>query len=493
MYKSLKYVLLSLVSCYPVINVHAEQVSFEISATVYNVDDIGNSLDGSVTPGDIITGTYTLDLATPDSDPSPEYGHYPHNTAQSNPISVGFDLILNNHSLKSDQTIPGHMVEAHVMNSYSDHFSMGSWGNQPLANGTNVDDIMLDLYDSTGQAQVSDALTSQAPNLNAFEIHDIHVFGSSVNYDTYYIDAKIDSISVIGSGNQTQCSLNTSPNEKFLLNATVREIWDDGNVITNNINIGDTISGSYTFNTSTPDIDSSPNIGFFEHQPGSGDYGFDLSINSLNIKTDPNSNQFNIFMFDGVTDADIYSADTYGAQIPFINGSLIDSISVHINDPSRNTITSATLTNTPPILSGSEQIREVYISGMGNTAMGSSYFSIIATLNTIENDCSEPQSQVIISPAEGTFTPAQRFDAAIILEPGLANLIAMQGTLNGMDISPVLSSCYPGAPNIQNRQTFVCPDFSNMLMPGTNNLDINFNLSDGSLLHQSISWQLIGL
>ena len=93
MYKSLKCVLLSFVSCYPVVNAHAEQVSFEISATVYNVDDIGNSLGSSVTPGDIITGTYTLDLATPDSDPSPEYGHYPHNTAQSNPVSVGFDLI----------------------------------------------------------------------------------------------------------------------------------------------------------------------------------------------------------------------------------------------------------------------------------------------------------------------------------------------------------------------------------------------------------------
>ena len=478
-------VLLSFVTCYPAINVVADPVSFEISATVYNVEDFGNSLEGSVNPGDKITGVYTIDPATPDSDSSTEYGSYQHSTVQTNTVSVGFDLNLNSHSLKSDSTIPGHMVAANVMNSYSDHFSIGSWGNQPLATGVKVDDIMLDLYDPTGQALVSDALTSQAPNISAFDFHDLHVFGSGLNNDAYYIDARIDSISAIGS--QNQCSSSSSSVEKFLVNATVRETWGDGNVI-NYINIGDTISGSYTFNTNTQDIDPSPNVGLFEHQPGSGEYGFDLSINNYNIKTD--NNPFIIFLFDGQTDADIYSADTYGAQIPFINGSLIDNISVHINNPSGNTITGATLTNLPPVLDGMEGIRDLYIGGISNTG---TYFSIIATLNTIENDCTEPQSPIIISPAEGTFVPVQRFDAAIIMEPGLENLIAMQGTLNGMDISPVLSSCFPGAPNIQNRQTFVCPDFSNLLVPGNNTLDINFSLSDGSLLNQSVNWQLIGL
>ena len=80
MYKKSIYVLLSFAASYPAINAVAEPVSFEISATVYNVGDMGNSLEGSVIPGDKITGTYTIDPATPDSDPSPEYGHYLHNT-----------------------------------------------------------------------------------------------------------------------------------------------------------------------------------------------------------------------------------------------------------------------------------------------------------------------------------------------------------------------------------------------------------------------------
>jgi len=482
------HALFSFVICYPAINAVAEPVSFEISATVYNVDDMGNAFEGSVSPGDTITGTYTIDIATPDSDPSPEYGHYQYSMNQANTLPVGFDLNLNGHSLKSDSTNPGYMFDTLIMNSFADELHIGSWGNMPLMNGSRVNDIILDLFDPTAQALTSDALTSQAPNLSAFDIHEIHVMGASINDQYYHIDARIDTIIVAGGGSQSQCSPSTSPNGKFLLNATVREVWDDSNSITNQINIGDTISGSYAFNLSTPDIDPSSNVGFFEHQAGVGTYGFDLSVNSYNIKT--GINPFNIFMFDGQTQADIYSADSFG-EIPFINGAVINNISVHINDPSRNIITGATLTNTPPVLSGSEEIREIYIGGMSNA--GSSYFSIIATLNTIENDCVEAQNPVIISPAEGTFDAVQRFDAAIIMEPGLASVMSMDGTLNGMDITPVLSSCFSGAPNIQNRQTFVCPDFSNMLVPGNNTLDINFSLSDGSLLHQSVNWQLMGL
>ena len=56
---------------------------------------------------------------------------------------------------------------------------------------------------------------------------------------------------------------------------------------------------------------NSSNVGFFEHQAGVGTYGFDLSVNSYNIKT--GTNPFNIFMFDGQTQADIYSADSFGS------------------------------------------------------------------------------------------------------------------------------------------------------------------------------------
>ena len=291
----------------------------------------------------------------------------------------------------------------------------------------------------------------------------------------------------------SQCAPNNSPVIKFSVNATVREIWDENNVLANNINIGDTVSGTYAFNTTTADSDSSPNSGHFQHLPGSGEYGFDVSINNYNIKTDTNTGQFNIYMYDGQASYDSYSADEFGSQLPFINGSFIDYLSVYIGDPSGNSITSATLSNTPPVINSSGS-NEFYMGGMRSTATGMSYFSVVATLNTIAefNECTEPQDPVIISPGEGTFDRAQRFDAAIIMTSGLPALVEIYGTLNGMDIHPALSSCTPGAPNNQSRQTYVCPDFSSILVPGNNKLDINLQFSDGSILNQSVNWQLIG-
>jgi len=489
MKSKLIYILIAFATYYSISNATAELVSFEISATVNNVDDMGNALEGSVVAGDIITGTYTIDTSTPDNNPSPEYGDYPHLTSVTSP-SIGFNLNLNNHHLKSDHSNPNHMFQIFIDNSMSDYFSVGSWGNTPLNNGTSVDDIIIHLHDPTDQALTSDALSSQAPNLSAFDYHNLHVFGRGLNNSYYFIDSTIVSIKIAGrSDGQNQCSSNTISNKKFFVNATVREIFDDSNVINNAINIGDTISGSYIFNINTPDTDPNPDWGFFEHQTAYSEYGFDLNINNYNITT--GNNLFNIIMVNGQSEADMYDAHTAGAQIPFINSSTINTISVHINDPLRNTIASATLTTTPPIISGQELIRELYIGGETNTPTGTSYFYISATLNTIENECAELQNKIIISPAEGTFDPMQRFDAAIIMEPGLAGLISMKGTLNDVDMTPILSSCFPGGPNIQNRQTFICPDFSNLLTPGNNKLKINFDLSDGSQIQKSVDWELI--
>lgn len=288
-------ILLGFAACYPVVEAIARPTSYEISATVYNVGDPGNSLAGSVKPGDVITGTYSIDPETPDSNSSPEYGHYPHDTAQTDTPQVGFDLLLNGHVLKSDHTLAGHLFEAHVLNGYSDHFSINSWGNQPLANATNVDEIFLDLYDSTGRALASDALLSQAPDIGAFDFHDIHVSGSGANNAYFYIDAKINSIAAV----QSQCGTASFLVVEFSLNATVRDIYDGDNVLNNAIKIGDTLSGSYAFNTSTVDSDPSVAFGHFAHLPGSGEYGFDITVNNHSIKTDSSTAQFNVFLYDG--------------------------------------------------------------------------------------------------------------------------------------------------------------------------------------------------
>ena len=467
----------------------ADTVTFEITATVYNVSDPGNALQNSVNPGDLITGTYTIDTASPDNDPNPEYGHYVFNSTSNNSSQLGFDLILNNHSLKSDPTVPGHMYEAHIMNSFNDHYGITSWGNMPLANGTKVNDVFIDLYDPAGLALSSDTLNQQAPNVSAFEYHDIHVSGDSNNGNYYYLDAKIDSIQVVGD----QCTPGNSNLVEFEVNATVREVWDSDNVLGFSINVGDIISGTYTFNKNTPDNDPSPEHARYEHIPGSGDYGFDITINNTNLKTNTMTDMFSINLSDSPSWPDFYAAEQFGTQLPFINGSTVDGMGVFIDDPSGNTITSTTLSNQPPLLTGTGY-KDFYIGGMRNSTPYPSYFSIVADLNSITevNGCNDQKDPIVVSPSTGVFDMMQRFDAAIVLESNLPPLMDMQATVNGFDITPELYRCFPGAPNNQNRQTMVCPDLSNILMPGNNTLNFTFTLGDGQIINHSVDWLLLG-
>ena len=485
-----KFTLMLFLSCFPLVEIFAEPVTFEISATVYNISDPGNAFQNSVNAGDKITGTYTIDIATPDNDPDPQYGHYIFDSTSPTSPQLGFDFLLNNHSLKSDPSIPGQMYEAHTMNSSSDHFGIMSWGNKPLSNGSSVNDIFIDLYDPTGSALTTDALTSQAPNVTAFEWHDIHVSGSAFTGEYYYLDAKIDAIQAVGN----QCAPTSSNIVTFNVVATVREVYDYDNVLGSAINVGDPISGTYTFNTDTPDSDPNLEYGRYEHFPGSGNYGFDINIATYNLKTNTSTDMFAVTIGDagGLVEWDLYSVDQYSTQLPFINNSIIENMGIYIDDPTGTSVNTTALTNQPPALTGTGY-KDLFIGGTG-TATPGTFFSVVADLNSITQvgGCEEQPDPVVVSPASGVFDVMQHFDAAIVMEAGLPPLTNMQGTLNGFDITPDLYSCFPGTPNSQNRQTFICPGFSNLLMPGNNTLNVNFTLDDGRIIYHTVDWLLLG-
>jgi len=469
----------------------AQTATFEITATVYDVMDPDGALNGGVNFGDQITGTYTIDLSAPDNDPGLEFAYYQLSAQPPTTPQQGFDLLLNNFSFKSDPANSWFMLDLYVMNSYSDQFGLGSWGNVPLSNGASVDDIYLDLYDSTGTALTNTDLSAIAPDVSKFEYHDIHMSGMSPFGQYYSITAKVNSIV---AKDAVACTPKDPSLVTFDLSATVREVWDYNNALGNAINPGDAISGRYTFNLNTPDIDPYPTTARYEHTPGSGDYGFDVNLAGVNIKTNTNLDIFSINIEDNPYGPDSYQIDQWGSPIPFINNATLDYLNVLILDFSGGLQSSTALTDTPPVISPEMQ-RELYFGGSVVTAAGTFYFSAVADVNSITNStstCSSQENPIAISPASGVFDRAQRFDAAIILEQNLASLVSMDGTINGFDVSNELSSCFPGAPNSVNRQTFVCPNFSNMLMPGNNQLKINFRLIDGSIISNSVDWFVYG-
>lgn len=473
-------------------NAQAELVTYEITSTVYEVSDPSNVLQGGIAVGNTISGTYTFDISVTDEDPSPENALY----NQTHTNASGFDLTANNIIIRSDKAVPGHMQEMFVGDTpWSDYYGFMSWGNTVSNNPTIIiSDIFADLYDPTGAALNSTALSTTPPNVNSFEQRNLSIYGGNSDNTQYFnVYAKIDSIK-----NPNQ-DTNNPETVTFTVKAEVFDVWDPAGALNGSINIGSIIDGTYTFNTTTPDMEPSPEIGRYHHFSGSGQYGFDLSGGGHSFKTDTNGVEFVIDMYNGTPSPDHYGAFSYGNNTPLANGATVQDIGLHLYDETGAMLSSTELSNTPPTIPAanvSYNNAEIYIWGMHPNGIDS--FNIIARIQDIssatENDA---PSLVAISPDNGIFDRAQRFDLAIIFQPNLAPMMDMLVTINGMDESWCLFDCFPGAPNNQNRQTFVCPDYAMRLKPmlkqGINKLDFHFILGDGTTIKESLEWEMLGM
>jgi|GEM_PF-2361291 len=460
----------------------AELATYELSATIYEVYDPDNVLQGSVVAGQTVSGTYSFELTAFDEDPSPEYARYNQFNAP------GFELVINNQTIRSDNSVPGHMHEIHVGDSMSDHFHIMSWGNTSLGNGATVSDIALDLYDPNGTALNGTGLSTNAPNINAFTYKDLAIVGSDSAYRYFNIIAKIDSMSGTSAGN-------TNPDiVTFTVNAIVKDVYDPAGVFNGSVGIGDNIDGNYTFNVTTPDEEPMLEIGRYIHRPGSGQYGFDLSMGAYSFKTDTNRMEFVLDLYNGTPSPDHYGAFSYGSNHPLPNGATVEDIGLHLYDESGAMLASTQLSDTPPPLPGSNyNYNEIYIWGMHPNGMD--MYSIVAQVQQISVADSEQPSLVALSPASGIFDRAQRFDLAIIFHANLPPLMDHRVTINGYDETPSLFNCFPGTPNSQNRFTLVCPDYSHrigpLLLPGKNLLDFQFTLEDGTVVNESVEWEML--
>jgi hypothetical protein len=96
-----------------------------------------------------------------------------------------------------------------------------------------------------------------------------------------------------------------------------------------------------------------------------------------------------------------------------------------------------------------------------------------------------------VSPATGNFAGRQHFDASLLLPAGV-QVASAQASVGG---TPVGNLSYPGGctlmPNIVSRVALVCPDASQALSVGPNTVNWQVTLSDGTVLNQSVAWNLV--
>jgi len=142
--------------------VRADLIIIGITGEVAFVDDTTGLLEGNVNVNDIVTGIYTYDLSTPDSNPSLTVGDYEHFDPP-----CGISLTVGGLDFRTDPNNVDFLVE--ILNDHgvakNDAYVLTSYNNLPLPNGALVWDITWQPQDPTGKALSSIALPTTAPVL----------------------------------------------------------------------------------------------------------------------------------------------------------------------------------------------------------------------------------------------------------------------------------------------------------------------------------------
>jgi hypothetical protein len=151
-----------------------------------------------------------------------------------------------------------------------------------------------------------------------------------------------------------------------------------GSALPTGISLGDAFTGSYTYNSSTQDSDSDPNIGAYLHD---SPYGISITVGGYEFKTDCTqmSGLFGIEIGNDVTSNgtnDYYFV--HSDKNAYTNGLWINDISWELRDSTHTAISSTDLPITPPILNA-WNYNYFHING-GDNGVGYVNFGIGGTI-----------------------------------------------------------------------------------------------------------------
>lgn len=451
-------------------SVNAEMVTIKVSASVTYVDDIGNALNNQMNVGDVITGTYTFDTLTVDLEPAPEMGKYEFATGVG-----GMSFVVNTLTMASNQNAPTGAYSIDILNYLGfDAYHVMSYDNLPLATGASLQEMSINFYDPTGTAHNSDVLTNTAPDLARYENGDIHGYGRSADGLNFFnFQAKVNTVTVEGS----------IPEGTYQISAIVRDVYDPYNLLQGRVKIGDAVDGSYAVDLHAIDSDPAENSGIYI-SPADPQYGFDVTINGQNFKSDSLNFGPEVLVYNDLSDN--YQCNAREGSATGLDLDL-DMMAVYLYDPTGQAFSSAALPVESFDLSAFE-IKDLIISGNSGYAR---FFHITAELVSLYTG-TEPG--VVVSPAtESQFVPYQRFDMAIILPPQVTAMpLSVRGNINGLP-EPYFSGslCNPWMTTITSQRVYLCHDSSQMLRPGLNRVDLFIDMDDGTTIHTQADWKLI--
>jgi len=158
----------------------AEVITIAIEARVDAVTDTANVFGGAIQAGHTITGYYAYESTTPDTNPSSTYGAY-----WQTHVGCAISFTIAGFGFSTDGNEMNWRVG--IENDYHDTYSIRSYNNLPLSDGTPVESIYWQLEDSTGMALTNTDLPTTAPVLTDWDYNRLILETSR----TFSIDAHV--------------------------------------------------------------------------------------------------------------------------------------------------------------------------------------------------------------------------------------------------------------------------------------------------------------
>jgi hypothetical protein len=165
---------------------------------------------------------------------------------------------------------------------------------------------------------------------------------------------------------------------EIAIEAEVTAVSDSGNLLEGNVNVGDTITGSYKFDSDTPDSSPiDPIVGHYWHY--SIPHGISLNVGDLLFQTTPSNVEFLVLIVNNNSlGHDIYSIISYNNHIVDENLQ-VESISFALKDYSGQALIADDLPVLPPQIDDYKDENYLVIAGgrEGGYGIGACITSVV--------------------------------------------------------------------------------------------------------------------
>jgi len=138
------------------------------------------------------------------------------------------------------------------------------------------------------------------------------------------------------------------------IDAQVAYIFDPSNLLGGAIQVNDTMTGKYNYDSGTPDSEPDPSIGIYKYNTST--FGIKLEAGGFVFETDPNNVDYRISITNNLsyTNWDMYSVSSINNS-QLSNGLLVTEIGWALLNTTGNAISSDDLPTTAPVLSDWDQ------------------------------------------------------------------------------------------------------------------------------------------